>query len=126
MIKSILFSFVALVGMAVSPAFAQATDDSMSSETRERLERLEEKHDTDQVKTQNQEDATRMSDLKDERKSTKATAREAKRVERDARSAARESRSAYRTEKKAQKSRTDADKQAKKAVKAKEKSDGND
>lgn len=66
-----------------------------------------------------------LSDLKSEKKETRARAREAHRVENDAQVAARESKIAYRQEKKAQRAREQADKQAKKASKARTKSDNN-
>lgn len=66
-----------------------------------------------------------LSDLKLEKKETKAKAREAQRVEGDANDAARESKIAYRQEKKAQKARAQADKQSKKATRARTKSDRN-
>ena len=74
------------------------------------------------VKRQNSEN---LSDLKSEKRVTKAKAREAQRVEAEANDAARESRMAYRKEKKAQRVREQADKQSKKAEKARTKSDKN-
>ncbi len=66
-----------------------------------------------------------LSDLKSEKKETKAKAKEAQRVEREANDAARESKIAYRQEKKAQRARKQADKQSKKAARARTKSDKN-
>lgn len=66
-----------------------------------------------------------LSDLKADKKETRAKAREAQRVENEANDAARQSRIAYRQEKNAQRARVQADKQAKKAAKAKRKSDNN-
>lgn len=73
----------------------------------------------------NRNNSKNLSDLKLEKKETKAKAREAQRVEGDANDAARESRIAYRQEKKAQKARAQADKQSKKATRARTKSDRN-
>jgi hypothetical protein len=78
-----------------------------------------------EVKVQEENDAERLSDAKDERRRTKAKAKEAARVEREASDAARESKNALRTEKKAQKARKQADAQAKKASKARTKSEKN-
>ena len=77
------------------------------------------------VQLDKREDAKNLSDLKSERKATKAKAKEAQRVVDDADDAARESKIAYRKEKQAQKSREQADKQARKAAKARRKSDKN-
>ena len=66
-----------------------------------------------------------LSDLKSEKRDTKAKAREAQRVEGDANDAARQSKIAYRQEKKAQKAREKADKQSKKAEHARAKSEKN-
>lgn len=70
-------------------------------------------------------DANTISDYRDNRKETKAKAKEARRVESDANAAARESRYALRSEKRAQKARKNADKQAEKASRARTKSDRN-
>lgn len=72
-----------------------------------------------------EQDAESMKDLKQERAQTRTKAKEARRLERDANDAAVESRNAYRTEKKAQRTRKSADAQAKKARKARDKSDEN-
>src|SRR5690349_25016023 len=53
-------------------------------------------------------DENRMSEVKLDRKQTRAKSKDAQRVEREASSAARESRAAVRTEKKAQKARKEA------------------
>lgn len=76
-------------------------------------------------RTQNTKDENRMADFKQDRKQTRAKAKDAQRVERDASAAARESRTAVRSERKAQKSRKAANRQAEKASKAREKSDNN-
>ena len=77
------------------------------------------------VKDQDRKDSDNLSDLKSEKRETKARAKEAQRVESDANDAARESKIAYRQEKKAQRARDQADKQSKKAANAKTKSDKN-
>lgn len=74
---------------------------------------------------QKEEDAETLSDLKGEKRATKAKAKDAQRVEREASDASAQSRKAYRNEKKAQRDRKKADAQAKKAAKAREKSDEN-
>jgi Skp family chaperone for outer membrane proteins len=66
-----------------------------------------------------------LSELKSEKRESKAKAKEAQRVEDDANHAARESKIAYRKEKKAQRVREQADKQSKSAQKARTKSDKN-
>ncbi|MDQ2657312.1 MAG: hypothetical protein M3Y60_07810 [Bacteroidota bacterium] len=77
------------------------------------------------ARTQKIKDANTIADYKDDRKDTKAKAREARRVEKEANTAARESRYALRSEKRAQKARKDADKQAERASRARVKSDRN-
>ena len=72
-----------------------------------------------------EKDQARMTDVKRERKQSKAKAKEAQRVGREANDAARESNSAFKAEKKAQKMRKQADKQAQKAAKSRDKSDKN-
>jgi hypothetical protein len=74
---------------------------------------------------QKEQDEDRLTTAKDEKRKTKAKAKEAARVEREASDAARESRNALRTEKKAQKARKHADAQAKKASRARIKSEKN-
>ena len=74
---------------------------------------------------QERKDSENLSDLKSEKRETKATAKEAQRVEGEANDAARESKMAYRKEKKAQRTREHAEKQSKKAAKARTISDKN-
>ena len=74
---------------------------------------------------QKAEDAASIRRLKEERSETRTKAKEAQRVEREANNAATESRNAYRAERKAQKARVKADAQAKKASKARHRSDQN-
>jgi cell shape-determining protein MreC len=76
-------------------------------------------------KYERRKNSENLSDLKSEKKATKAKAKEAQRIENEANDAARESKIAYRQEKKAQRAREQADKQAKKAAKARTKSDKN-
>lgn len=76
-------------------------------------------------RVQNTKDQNRMADFKQDRRQTKAKAKDAQRIERDANAAARESRNALRSERKAQKLRNAANRQAKKASKARDKSDNN-
>jgi hypothetical protein len=80
---------------------------------------------TEASKDERRKNSENLSDLKSEKKNTKAKAREAQRVENEANDAERESKIAYRQEKKAQKAREQADKQAKKAANARTKSDKN-
>ena len=77
------------------------------------------------AKDEQRKNSENLSDLKSDKKETRAKAREAQRIENDANAAARESRVAYRQEKRAQRVREQADKQAKKASKARIKSDNN-
>lgn len=74
---------------------------------------------------QKQNDAARMTDVKHERKLSKAKAKEANRIGREANDAARESNNAFKAEKRAQKARRQADKQAQKAARSRDKSDQN-
>jgi hypothetical protein len=97
----------------------------MTKAEHERMDSLSVAFKKTQAKEQKDRDAKTMSDLKSGQNATKATAKEAARVEQDASDAAKESRNAYRTEKKAQKARKHADAQAKKAARAKDKSDDN-
>lgn len=90
------------------------------------------RHSADSLRVRNEynaaqkaEDAASIRELKEERAETRMKAREAQRVERDANDAATESRNAYRAEKKAQKARLKADAQAKKASRARDRSDQN-
>jgi hypothetical protein len=76
-------------------------------------------------KDERRKNSKNLSDLKSEKKVTKANAKEARRIENEANDAARESKIAYRQEKKAQRAREQADKQAKKAANARTKSDKN-
>jgi hypothetical protein len=82
-------------------------------------------HQQEAIKDQDRKDSDNLTDLKSEKRETRAKAKEAQRVERDANDAARESKLAYRREKKAQKAREQADKQSRKAAKARTKSDKN-
>lgn len=77
------------------------------------------------AKEDQRKNSENLSDLKSEKKDTRAKAKEAQRVEREANDAARESKMAYRKEKKAQRAREQADRQAKKAAKARTISDEN-
>lgn len=77
------------------------------------------------VKDKDRKNSENLSDLKSEKRETKAKAKEAQRVESEANDAARESKIAYRQEKKAQRAREQADRQAKKAAKARIKSNKN-
>jgi hypothetical protein len=97
----------------------------MSKEEHTRMDSMETVYERDKIKTQRQEEAEKMTDLKNERNDTKANAKAAQRVENDAKDAAKESKNAYKAEKKAQKARTKADKQATTAEDAREKSDQN-
>lgn len=90
------------------------------------------RHSADSLRVSNEyneaqkaEDAASIRELKEERAETRMKAREAQRVEREANNAATESRNAYRAEKKAQKARLKADAQAKKASRARDRSDQN-
>ena len=76
-------------------------------------------------KNEQRKNSEHLSDLKSEKKDTRAKAKEAQRVENEANDAARESKIAYRQEKKAQRARVQANKQAKKAANARTKSDKN-
>ncbi len=87
------------------------------------LAQADRQHRMDQ--SEKRQDSETLSDLKSERRKTKASAREARRVEIEANDAARQSKAAYRKEKKAQKARLQADKQSKKAAKARAVSDQN-
>ena len=75
----------------------------------------------EQASLQKKTDEQTLSVLKDNRSDTKHQAKEAHRAETDASNSAKASKSAYKTERKAQKARRHADSQAKKAAKAKEK-----
>lgn len=77
------------------------------------------------IQEQKVEDANRIEDAKTVQQETKEIAKETQRIDREASSAAREARIALKAEKKAQKARKDADQQARKAVRAKERSDKN-
>jgi hypothetical protein len=79
----------------------------------------------EQVKVQKEKDEDRMAIVKNERRETKAIAKEAQRVNREANDAARESNNALRAEKKAQAARKHADRQAQRAARARDKSDEN-
>lgn len=77
------------------------------------------------IKEQETTDKDKMNKVVNERKSTKAKAKEAKRVGKEANVAAKESKNALKAEKKAQKARKQADSQAKKAAKARHTSNRN-
>lgn len=77
------------------------------------------------AKDEQRKNSDNLSDLKSDRKETRAKAKQAKRVAADADGAARESKMAYRKERKAQKARKQADKQTKKAADARTKSERN-
>lgn len=77
------------------------------------------------IQGQKQEDANRIEEAKAVQQETKEIAKETQRIDREASSAAREARMALKAEKKAQKARKDADSQARKAVRAKNRSDKN-
>ena len=77
------------------------------------------------AKVERRKNSENLSDLKSEKKETKAKAKEAQRVENEANDAARESKIAYRQERKAQRAREQANKQAKKAANARTKSNKN-
>jgi len=97
-----------------------------SQEENSRLDSLADAYkQKDMAEDERRQDTDVISNLKSEKRETKAKAREAQRVEEEASDAARESKSAYRKEKKAQKSREQADKQSKKAAKARAVSDQN-
>jgi hypothetical protein len=90
-----------------------------------RMDNLRKLHLEEQTQTQDEMDSKRMTKVVNDRKATKAKAKEAKRVGKDADDAARESKGALKAEKKAQKARKQADKQAKKAAKARKTSNDN-
>ena len=74
-----------------------------------------------QIRDQKTTDDQTLSDLKHDRADTKRQAKDAQRVEDNASNSAKASKAAYKTEKKAQKARRRADGDAKKAARAKEK-----
>ena len=82
-------------------------------------------HDAEQFQTQKTRDENRMTDVRRERKESKAKAKEAQRVGREANDAARESNNAFKAEKQAQNARKKADKQAQKASSSRDKSELN-
>jgi hypothetical protein len=119
-IFTILVTVVALL-----PRYAHTQDrDTMSKVQIAKMDSTDSANQkADQLQKTN--DETRMAEVKQDRKQTRAKSKDAQRVEREASDAARESKAAVRTEKKAQKSRKEATKQAKPAADAREKSDKN-
>jgi hypothetical protein len=97
----------------------------MSKGEQDRLDSLQTLYKRDEIRAQREKDENTIADAKQDKRETKAKAKEAQRIEREANDAARESRYALRTEKKAQKARKNADAQAKKALKARNRSDKN-
>lgn len=105
---------------------AIAQDPTAGSQDNARIDSMATTYNKQQaVEDQDRKNADNLSDLKSEKRETKAKAKEAQRVEGEANDAARESKIAYRQEKKAQKAREQADKQSKKAARARTKSDKN-
>jgi hypothetical protein len=97
-----------------------------TARSNERIDSLANAYDQQETaKADQRKNTETLSDLKSEKKETKAKAKEAQRVENEANDAARESKIAYRQEKKAQRAREQADRQAKKAARARVKSDKN-
>ncbi len=90
-----------------------------------RMDSLLRRHNNEMVQTQETKDNDRMANVTNERKATKAKAKEARRVAKEADTAARESKKALKKEKKAQRSRKEANQQSEKAAKARETSDEN-
>lgn len=98
----------------------------MSKDEQVRMDSMQTAYRKDQeVRIQHANDKEKMASAKDARNDTKVKAKEAQRVNQEASAAARESRYALRAEKKAQKLRKQADAQAKRAAKARVKSDKN-
>jgi len=97
----------------------------LSKAEQARMDSLRKLHIKEQAQTQEEKNSDRMTNAVNDRKTTKANAKEAKRVGKDADDAARESKGALKAEKKAQKARKQADKQAKKAAKARKTSNDN-
>jgi hypothetical protein len=122
MTKSILISLITVSCMITLPVYAQDPQEKMTREEYDQVAIREQERKSDEVKAAKEHDSDQMTDLRRDKKESKAKASEAKRVQREANDAAKESRSAYKTEKKAQKSRKNADMQAKRAAKAREKS----
>jgi hypothetical protein len=123
--NSILVSIITISGMFAIPAYAQDSQEKMTREEHNKVEIQEQERKSEEVKAAKEHDADQITDLRLDKKETKANATEAKRLGREANEAAKESRHAYKSEKKAQKARKTADKQAKKAEKAREKSNDN-
>ena len=114
--------------LAISHCVTAQDSTAMTYERSARADSLATEYDQQAIETAKDEqrrDSENLSDLKAEKRETRAKAREAQRVESEANNAAMESRIAYRKEKKAQKAREQADKQAKKAAKARDISDEN-
>ena len=105
-------------------AFAQS-ESSMSKREYDRMDSSQAAYKRDQVQTQKTKDAEVISDMKSERRDTKAKAKESSRIDNEAQDAAKQSKKSLRSEKKAQKQRKQADKQAEKAEAARDKSDLN-
>ena len=99
--------------------------DSVHIRGEHRMDSIQTLHKAEKFQTQAMKDETRMTDVKRERKLSKAKAKEAQRVGREANDAARESNNAFRAEKQAQKARKNADKQAERAAESRDKSDRN-
>lgn len=125
--KSLVLALIlpALVFLNIHDVVAQETAAERAAE-KERIDSLVIAIDQKEVIEENQrENSEELSNLKSEKRNTKAKAKEAQRIEGEANDAARESKSAYRKEKKAQRTRESADKQSKKAAKARAVSDEN-
>lgn len=134
--KAIYFTFSLMALTLVSNhTNAQVTSEVITAEDQRidsvhirgehRMDSVQTLHKAEKFQTQTMKDETRMTDVKRERKISKAKAKEAKRVGREANDAARESNNAFRAEKQAQKARKNADKQAERAAESRDKSDRN-
>lgn len=113
-----------LIGLSFFGSQANAQQNYMSQSERDQADSTKAAT-VAEAQGQTARDADRMAEVKNDRKRTKAKAKNAQRIENDANAAARESRYAVRAERRAQKSRQQADKQADKAGKARDKSDKN-
>lgn len=116
---------LAISGLLLVTGNLQAQE--YSEMDREELERLDSvaAHEKDQARIKQEKDSEKIADFRQDKRRTKAKAKEAQRIEAEANDAARESRIAYRNEKKAQKMRKEADKQADRASRARNKSERN-
>ena len=111
---------------AFSLSYSAAAQDSTMNDDNARADSLANAYNQQEMaKNEKIKNSENLSDLKTEKRDTKAKAKEAQRVENEANNAARESKTAYRKEKKAQRAREQADKQSKKAAKARTISDKN-